>query len=155
MTDYERGITTAVCMIEAGTAVNTVPALCRFSVDLRIASAAQGDELASAILGLKAIAPDFEVHVEGGLNRPPYDRTEEIDRLFAHARGLAAVLGIDLASVPRVGGGSDGNFTAALGVPTLDGLGIDGDGAHTHHEHGLVSSIEPRRHLMRRLLETL
>ncbi|RYC29799.1 M20 family peptidase [Lichenibacterium minor] len=155
MTDYERGITTAVCMIEAGTAVNTVPALCRFSVDLRIASAAQGDELASAILGLEAIAPDFEVHVEGGLNRPPYDRTEEIDRLFAHARGLAAVLGIDLASVPRVGGGSDGNFTAALGVPTLDGLGIDGDGAHTHHEHGLVSSIEPRRHLMRRLLETL
>ena len=133
-----------------------MPALCRFSVDLRgRTSAAQGDELAAAILGLKATASDFEVHVEGGLNRPPYDRTEEIGRLFEHARGLAAGLGIDLASVPRVGGGSDGNFTAALGVPTLDGLGIDGDGAHTHHEYGLVSSIEPRRHLIRRLLETL
>ena len=155
MTDYDRGVTTAVCTIEGGTAVNTVPALCRFTVDLRIASAAQGDAIVPAILGLAATQPDFAVSVSGGLNRPPYDRTAEIDRLFAQAKGLAAEIGIDLASVPRVGGGSDGNFTAALGVPTLDGLGIDGDGAHTHDEYGLVSSLEPRRQLMRRLLETL
>lgn len=155
LTDYDRGVTTAVCTIAAGTAVNTVPALCRFSVDLRVADAAQGEALVAAIRGLAATQPDLEVVVEGGLNRPPYDRTEAIDALFGRARAVAAGLGIDLASVPRVGGGSDGNFTAALGVPTLDGLGIDGAGAHTHREHGLVSSIEPRRQLMRRLIETL
>jgi glutamate carboxypeptidase len=89
------------------------------------------------------------------MNRPTYERTDGTARLFEHARGVAAELGFDLLDVPRVGGGSDGNFTAALGVPTLDGLGIDGDGAHTLHEYGLVSSIGPRKRLMERLLETL
>ena len=91
----------------------------------------------------------------GGMNRPTYERTEGTARLFEHARGLAAEIGFDLQDVPRVGGGSDGNYTAALSVPTLDGLGIDGDGAHTLHEYGLVSSIVPRMRLMAQLLETL
>jgi glutamate carboxypeptidase len=92
----------------------------------------------------------------GGMNRPPYGRTEAIGRLYARARALAAAeLGLDLGEVPLTGGGSDGNFTAALGIPTLDGLGIDGDGAHTLHEYALISSIAPRRRLMQRLLETL
>jgi len=93
--------------------------------------------------------------VTGGMNRPPYERTEPTSKLFDHAKSLAAEIGFDLVSAPRVGGGSDGNFTAALGIPTLDGLGIDGDGAHTLQEYGLVSSIAPRRKLMTRLLETL
>ena len=83
------------------------------------------------------------------------ERTEAVEKLFEHARGLAAEIGFELRDVPRTGGGSDGNFTAAAGVPTLDGLGIDGDGAHTLKEFGLLSSIAPRRRLMARLLETL
>jgi len=75
--------------------------------------------------------------------------------LFETARGIAAGIGLDLQDVPMTGGGSDGNFTAALGIPTLDGLGIDGGGAHTLAEFGLVSSIAPRRALMKGLLETI
>ncbi|MET0529683.1 MAG: M20/M25/M40 family metallo-hydrolase, partial [Microvirga sp.] len=108
-----------------------------------------------ALLGLKPSHPDFKVTVTGGMNRPPYERTEATSKLFDHARSLAAESGFDLVSAPRVGGGSDGNFTAALGVPTLDGLGIDGNGAHTLQEYGVISTIAPRRELMKRLMETL
>src|SRR4051812_28975784 len=125
MTDYGRGVTTTVGQIAGGTAVK---------------------------LGLTPHDPDMRISVTGGLNRPPYERTDGTARLFEHARALAAELGFGLQDVPKVGGGSDGNFTAAMGVPTLDGLGIDGDGAHTLHEYGLVSSIAPRMRLMERLL---
>ena len=155
MTDYSRGITTSVGLIAGGTAVNTVPQHCRFPVDLRVETVADGEALTAALLGLKPSHPDFKVTVTGGMNRPPYERTEATSKLFDHARSLAAEIGFDLVSAPRVGGGSDGNFTAALGIPTLDGLGIDGDGAHTLQEYGLISSIAPRQKLMTRLLETL
>ncbi|WP_112664213.1 M20 family metallopeptidase [Microvirga flavescens] len=155
MTDYARGITTTVGTIAGGTAENVVPQHCRFQVDLRVETVADGEALSAAILGLKPSHPDFKVSVSGGMNRPPYERTEGVERLFQHARGLAAEIGFDLISAPRVGGGSDGNFTAAVGTPTLDGLGIDGDGAHTLQEYGIISSIAPRRELMKRLLETL
>jgi glutamate carboxypeptidase len=155
LTDYGRGVTTSVGMVSGGTAVNTVPQHCQFPVDLRVETVADGEALTAAILGLKARSPDFKVTVTGGMNRPPYERTEATSKLFDHARSLAAEIGFDLVSSPRVGGGSDGNFTAALGTPTLDGLGIDGDGAHTLQEYGLVSSIAPRQELMKRLLETL
>jgi len=89
------------------------------------------------------------------MNRPPYRKSAGTDALFRHARTLAETLGFALREAPMAGGGSDANFTAALGVPTLDGLGIDGEGAHTDWEHALVSSIEPRMLLMQRLLETL
>ncbi|HEX8167006.1 MAG TPA: M20 family metallopeptidase, partial [Beijerinckiaceae bacterium] len=155
MTDYGRGVTTTVGMISGGTAANVIPQHCRFAVDLRVVSAADGEAFAAAILGLTPHDPDVRVAVTGGMNRPPYEKSEGVERLYRHARGLAEELGFDLGEVPLTGGGSDGNFTAAQGVPTLDGLGIDGDGAHTLHEYGLVSSIEPRRKLMARLLETL
>lgn len=155
MTDYGRGVTTTVGMVSGGTAMNTIPQHCRFCVDLRVETVADGEAFAAKILGLAAHDPDVRVTITGGMNRPPYERTEGVARLFEHARSLAAELGFDLQDVPRTGGGSDGNFTAAIGVPTLDGLGIDGDGAHTLQEYGLVSSIEPRRRLMKRLLETL
>jgi glutamate carboxypeptidase len=155
MTDYGRGVTTTVGMISGGSAINVTPQHCRFTVDLRVATAADGNAYEAALLGLAPHDPDVRVTVAGAMNRPTYERTESTVRLFEHARGLAAELGFDLQDVPRVGGGSDGNYTAALGVPTLDGLGIDGAGAHTLHEYGLVSSIVPRMRLMTRLLETL
>lgn len=155
MTDYARGVTTSVGVISGGTAMNVVPQHCRFSVDLRVENEADGAHFCAAILGLQPHDPDVRVAVSGGMNRPPYERTEGNVRLYEHARQLARGLGFELGEVPRTGGGSDGNFTAALGVPTLDGLGIDGDGAHTLQEYGLVSSIAPRMALMERLLETL
>ncbi len=155
MTDYLRGVTTTVGLISGGTAANVVPQHCRFSVDLRVTNAADGEAYAAAILGLTPHDPDVRVRVTGGMNRPPYEKTEAVARLFEHAKKVAAELGQSLAETPMTGGGSDGNFTAALGVPTLDGLGIDGDGAHTLEEYGLVSSIAPRRELMARLLATL
>jgi glutamate carboxypeptidase len=155
MTDYGRGVTTTVGLISGGTAVNTVPQHCRFVVDLRVETASDGETYTSAILGLKPHDPDVRISVAGGMNRPPFERTDGTARLFEHARALAADLGFDLQDVPKVGGASDGNFTAALGVPTLDGLGIDGAGAHTLREYGLVSSILPRMRLMECLLETL
>ncbi|AWM87397.1 M20 family metallopeptidase [Microvirga sp. 17 mud 1-3] len=155
LTDYARGITTTVGMVSGGTAVNTIPQHCRFPVDLRVETVADGEEMTRALLGLRPQNPDFKVTVTGGMNRPPYERSEGTGKLFDHARGLAAEIGFDLVSSDKVGGGSDGNFTAALGIPTLDGLGIDGDGAHTLNEYGLISSIAPRQKLMTRLLETL
>ena len=155
MTDYARGVTTTVGMISGGTAVNTIPQHCHFPVDLRVETVADGEALTKAILGLKPHNPDMKVTVTGDMNRPPYELTEGTAKLFDHARALAAGIGFDLVSSPRAGGGSDGNFTAAIGIPTLDGLGIDGDGAHTLQEYGLISSIAPRQELMKRLLETL
>ncbi|MDQ4135418.1 MAG: M20 family metallopeptidase [Pseudomonadota bacterium] len=155
MTDYSRGVTTTVGLISGGTAMNVIPQHCRFSVDLRVETVADGEGYAAALLGLTPHDPDVRVTVEGGMNRPPYERTEGVARLFEHARACAAELGFVLEDVPRTGGGSDGNFTAALGVPTLDGLGSDGDGAHTLHEHASISSFAPRRALMLKLLETL
>ncbi len=155
LTDYPRGITTSVGLVSGGTAMNTIPQFCRFSVDLRVATVADGREFEARLLALKPTDPDYKVAVTGGMNRPPYERTPEVAGLFERARGIAAELGIDLQEVPRTGGGSDGNYTAALGIPTLDGLGIDGDGAHTLHEYGLISSLVPRARLMARLLEAL
>ena len=155
MTDYARGVTTSVGMMSGGTAANTIPQWASFCVDLRVTHAADGEHFSQAILGLSAHDADVRVTVSGGMNRPPYEKNEAVIRLFAEAQAVASELGLDLMDVPMTGGGSDGNFTAALGVPTLDGLGIDGDGAHTLQEYGLVSSIAPRALLMQRLLERL
>ena len=155
MTDYTRGVTTTVGMISGGTAANVIPQHCHISVDLRVRDAATGRELEERILGLKSVDPDVKLKVTGGMNRPPFEKTAAIDALLRQAQALARDIGFVLADTIMTGGGSDGNFTAALGIPTLDGLGIDGDGAHTEWEHGYISSIEPRTRLMRRLFETL
>ena len=155
LTDYARGVTTTVGMISGGTAPNVIPQHCRISVDLRVRDVAAGEEFEKKILGLEPFDPGVKVEVTGGMNRPPFEKSAAIDVLFRHAQAVARGIGFDLQHTEMTGGGSDGNFTAALGVPTLDGLGIDGDGAHTEWEHGLISSIEPRTRLMRGLLETL
>jgi glutamate carboxypeptidase len=155
LTDYARGVTTTVGSVQGGTAPNVIPQHCRFTVDLRVATLEDGQHFERVILDLKPHDPDTQVRVEGAMNRPPMAKTAAIQRLFDHAHRLAGEIGFDLPEAVMTGGGSDGNFTAAIGTPTLDGLGCDGDGAHTLYEHCFVSSLAPRAALMARLLETL
>ena len=154
MTDYEREVTVNVGVVAGGTGANVVPAECRAEIDMRVPNAEVGEEMCARVLGLTAFDPDVAIEVTGGMNRPPYEKGPAIGALFEHAKGLASEIGFELGDV-KTGGGSDGNFTAALGVPTLDGLGVDGHGAHSHDEHLLFSSLEPRARLLLRLLETL
>ena len=95
----------------------------------------------------------MQLVVEGGINRPGYEKTPAIAALYEHAKHLAAEIGFDLVDL-KTGGGSDGNYTAAI-APTLDGLGVDGDGGHTLEERLYISSIIPRTKLLMRLMETL
>ncbi|MBV1830757.1 M20/M25/M40 family metallo-hydrolase [Komagataeibacter sp. AV436] len=154
LTDPARGITVNVGIIHGGTGANVVPGEATAEIDMRMPDNATGMPVVERILACQAHDPDVTVTVTGGINRPGYSKDAGISALFNHAAHLAAELGIDLRDVSS-GGGSDGNFTAALGVPTLDGLGPVGAGAHTLHEHIQISSIQPRKQLLRRLLETL
>jgi len=155
LTDYARGVTTTVGRIGGGTAANVIPQHCRFEVDLRVTNVADGEHFERHLLALSPFDPDVALRITGGMNRPPMAKSPAIQALYDHAAEAARACGFDLLEAPMTGGGSDGNFTAALGTPTLDGLGCDGDGAHTLHEHCLVSSLAPRAALMARLLETL
>jgi glutamate carboxypeptidase len=154
-TDYARGITVNVGRIEGGGAVNVTPEHCVADVDLRVCDAQAGEEMTARLHALKAVDPRVTLTVEGGMNRPAFARDKGIDALFDIARGIAADIGFDLVSAELVGGGSDGNFSIAVGTPTLDGLGVDGAGAHTNHEHMLISSIAPRLRLLQGLMERL
>jgi glutamate carboxypeptidase len=154
-TDYARGITTNVGLISGGTGVNVIPEHCRINADMRITDLASAKEMEARFRALKSPDPDVEIKVTGGMTRPPFERGPHIDLLFDKAAAVAKTLGFTLEAGPRTGGGSDGNFTAMMGLPTLDGLGVDGDGAHTHDEHMLVSSIEPGTRLFQGLFETL
>ena len=154
LTDYERNVTTNVGLISGGTGTNVVPSECTVEVDMRLPDMEAVDEFVEPVLNLKNIDPDCTVTVKGGLNRPPYHKDEGITALYEHAKGLAEDIGFNLEDM-YTGGGSDGNFTAALGVPTLDGLGADGRGAHAHDEQIYFSSLEPRTALWIRLFETL
>jgi glutamate carboxypeptidase len=152
-TDYARGITTNVGVISGGTRANVVPEEAVAEVDMRVASPAQADEMVARMLKLMPHEQGVSVTVTGGMNRPPYEKDEGIAELFNHARVLAAEIGYMLEDL-KTGGGSDGNFTAAI-APTLDGLGVDGKGGHTPHEQINISSIAPRSELFYRLFETL
>jgi glutamate carboxypeptidase len=154
-TDYARGITTNVGLVSGGTGVNVIPEYCRINADMRILDLESAAEMEARFHALKSPDPDVEITVTGGMLRPPFERNGQVDLLFDKAAALAGTLGFALESGPRTGGGSDGNFTAALGLPTLDGLGVNGDGAHTMEEHLLVSSIDPGTRLMQGLFETL
>jgi glutamate carboxypeptidase len=153
LTDYERGITCNVGVVSGGTRANVVPEVAHAEIDLRVPSPAIADEIVARILALQPHEQGVEVSVTGGMNRPPYEKDERIASLFDHARGLAAEIGFELHDL-KTGGGSDGNFTAAI-APTLDGLGVDGKGGHTHYEQLYVSSLVPRAKLLYRLIDTL
>jgi len=154
MTDYERGITVNVGVARGGTRPNVVPGEAMAEVDLRMSTPETAEEMAEKILGLQPVTPDVAVAVTGQLNRYPYIKNEAIDRLYQHAKELAAKIGLDLRDM-ATGGGSDGNFTAAMGLPTLDALGADGADAHTYNEHIYLDQLVPRQTLLIRLLQTL
>jgi len=155
MTDYDRGITLNVGRITGGTGVNVVPQHAWAEVDMRVPDAATAAEMEPKILALKPHDPDVRLTVTGGMNRPAFEMTEGGKALFDHAKACAAELGFTLEHCAQTGGGSDGNFTAALGIPTLDGLGCDGHGAHTLEEFIYYDSMIERARLMERMFETL
>ena len=152
-TDYARGVTTNVGVVTGGTRANVVPEEAFAEVDMRVTSPAQAEEMVARMLSLTAHEEGVAVTVTGGMNRPPYEKDGRIAELFDHARALASEIGYPLEDL-KTGGGSDGNFTAAI-APTLDGLGVDGKGGHTPYEQINIASIAPRSELFYRLFETL
>ena len=154
LNDYERGLTVNVGVIHGGTTTNVVPAEAMAEIDMRFWTEADGQRLEAALQQLQPVLPDAKLELTGAINRPPMPRSPQNVALFEHARALAAEIGFELRD-GVVGGGSDGNFTAALGVPTLDGLGVDGAGAHADHEHILINDIPRRATLLTRLLQTV
>ncbi|MGA9865049.1 MAG: M20 family metallopeptidase [Acetobacteraceae bacterium] len=153
MVDIDRGITLNAAPIWGGTRPNVIPPEAGCEIDLRVATAADGEEMERRILGLTARTPGCRVLVEGGMNRPPFAETAEIAALYRRAHETARAVGVALPKQSR-GGGSDGNFTAALGIPTLDGLGCPGAGAHVSSEHILWPELAPRAALLAGLLES-
>lgn len=154
LTDYSRGITINVGKIRGGTASNVVAADAEAEVDFRVKTLADGRWLEEQIRALKPSDSRCILQIDGGLNRPPLERTPEIVALYEKARSLAATVGMDLGE-GSTGGGSDGSFTAAMGIPTLDGLGVEGDGAHALDEHIVVESIPLRATLLSQLVQYL
>jgi glutamate carboxypeptidase len=153
MNDFSRGISVNVGVVRGGTKPNVIAEEAYAEVDLRVPTLADADELVAKILGLKSRTDGVSVRVTGELNRPPYEKSNAGAALYDHAKSLAAEIGFDLMDT-STGGGSDGNFTAPH-TATLDGLGVDGEGAHTHYEQIYISSIEPRTRLLYRLYQTL
>jgi len=153
MTDIKRGVTVNVGVVRGGTKPNVIPEAAYAEVDLRVMTIADADEFVEKILSLKSKSEGVTVQVTGELNRPPYEKGNAGAALYEHAKTLAAEIGFDLVDT-ATGGGSDGNFTAPF-TATLDGLGVDGEGAHTHYEQLYISSIEPRARLLHRLYQTL
>ena len=152
--DLERGVSVNVGVIRGGTRSNVVPDRASALVDVRVATLADADRLDQAMRALTATTAGARLEVGGGVNRPPMERSAGVARLFGVAREVAGELGIDLRE-GGTGGGSDGNFTAALGIPTLDGLGAIGDGAHALHEHVELEVLVPRAALLAGLLYRL
>jgi glutamate carboxypeptidase len=154
MVDIERGITVNAAPVWGGSRPNVISPDAGCEIDLRVSSAEDGAMMEGRILGLTPRTAGCRVYVEGGMNRPPYTETADIAALYGRAQGVAQQVGLALPKQSR-GGGSDGNFAAALGVPTLDGLGCPGAGAHASHEHILWRHLAQRAALIAGLLETL
>jgi glutamate carboxypeptidase len=153
-TDLGRGITVNPGVIQGGTRPNVIPAEAWAEVDIRIARAADARELEQKFAALRPFDPDCSLKVTGGVNRPPMERTDGTIRLFRLAQEQARKLGIVLNEA-ATGGGSDGNFTSALGIPTLDGLGAVGEGAHAAHESVLLEELPRRTALLACLMQSL
>jgi glutamate carboxypeptidase len=153
LNDPARGVTVNVGVVRGGTRPNVIAEEAYAEVDARLPTPADADEIVPKILGLTSRSEGVTVQVKGEVNRPPYVKGNAGAALFEHARSLAEEIGFELADT-YTGGGSDGNFTAPF-TATLDGLGVDGKGAHTHYEQMYISSIEPRTRLLHRLFQTL
>jgi glutamate carboxypeptidase len=151
LNDIEAGTTVNVCTIRGGTTTNVIPEYAQCEIDVRFASGTEAKRVEHAIRALKPVDSRVRLELSGEINRPPMERTAGVADLFNKARQLAASFGYDLGEA-QVGGGSDGNFVGTLGIPLLDGLGVTGAGAHTLHEHILVSDIARRATLVTALL---
>ena len=152
--DIKRGITLNVGKISGGTRVNVVPAEASASIDVRVATKKDAGEMHRRLRALKSFDRNCTISVTGEINRPPMQRTSGVVALYNKAQAIAESLGWRLEEA-AVGGGSDGNFTAALGIPTLDGLGAVGEGAHAEHESVVISELPRRAALLAGLISAL
>jgi glutamate carboxypeptidase len=151
-TELDRGITVNIGTIHGGTRSNVVAAEAQAEVDVRIAKAKDAARVDKRFRSLRVFDSKCSLHVEGGLNRPPMERTRGTIALYKRAAAHASTFGFELTEA-ATGGGSDGNFTSALGVPTLDGMGAVGEGAHAAHESILLQHLAPRTALLAAMLE--
>jgi len=154
LVDPQRGITLNVGKISGGTRVNVVPAEASASIDVRIAKKEDAAEVERKLKALRPVNPNCKLQLTGGMNRPPMERSRAVATLYEKAISVAKQLGCALDEA-AVGGGSDGNFTAALGIPTLDGLGAVGEGAHAEDESILISELPRRAALLAGLITTI
>lgn len=154
MNDRRRGITVQATVAAGGTVSNVVPEHAHAKIDIRHARLADAPKINRALRGLRAILPGTAIEVNGGVNRPPMERTPVVEKLFEQAKKIMREMGLPLGEA-AVGGVSDGNFTAALGLPTLDGLGAVGDGAHSPREYVMLRSLPERAALLASLLASL
>ena len=154
LTDLKRGVTLNVGVVRGGTRTNVIAAEAVAEVDLRIAKKADGAVMERKIRGLRPVNPKCRIEIEGGINRPPMERTKQVVALYELARKIAGRLGFRLAEI-AVGGGSDGNFTGGIGIPTLDGLGAVGEGAHATHESIVAAELPRRAALLAGLIEAI
>jgi glutamate carboxypeptidase len=153
-TNLKKGLTVNVGIVSGGSRTNVVPAEASARVDVRIARMKDGAKIEKQISRLRLFDRRCKLEITGGINRPPMERAGGVAALYMMAVGVARDLGWRLTEA-AVGGGSDGNFTAGLGIPTLDGLGGVGDGAHATHEHILVPELPRRAALLAGLIEAL
>jgi len=154
ISDSARNVTVSVGVVSGGTFVNVVPDRCSAEVLAVTTTDEDFDQVRRRMLGLQPLSPGIDLEVRPGPVRPLFTPTDEGLALYERARAIANRIGFDPGH-GTVGGGSDGNFTGALGVPTLDGIGVCGDAFHTSQEHLLVSSLVPRARLIAELLESL
>ncbi len=151
LADPAQGTTVTPTVFSGGTTTNTVPALARFDIDVRAKTQEELQRVDDAIRALTPVLDGATLGVQGGINRPPMERAMS-EQLFARAGELAQAIGVADPTGVEVGGASDGNYTAGDGIPTLDGLGAVGDGAHAEHEHALSAHIAPRTALLAALI---
>ncbi|MGO9126686.1 MAG: M20 family metallopeptidase [Terriglobales bacterium] len=153
-TDLKRGITLNAGTVQGGTRSNVIPAEASAVLDVRVARMKDAAGLDRSLRSLKPFNRRCQLQIIGGVNRPPMERTPKVTVLYHKACEIAAQMGWKLEEA-AVGGGSDGNFTAGLGIPTLDGLGGVGDGAHASHESILISELPRRTALLAGLIEAV
>jgi glutamate carboxypeptidase len=151
-TEIKKGLTVNVGIVSGGSRTNVVPAEAAGQVDVRIARMKDAAGIDKKMRSLRPFNRKCRIEITGGINRPPMERTAGVAALYEQAKAIAHDLGWKLGEA-AVGGGSDGNFTAGLGIPTLDGLGAVGDGAHAPHEHILISELPRRAALLAGLIE--
>lgn len=152
LADRDVGTSVVSTTARAGTKTNVVPEMAELTVDFRVWSGSEGERIEKALSSYRSFDSRVRVDIHGGVNRPPMEPTSVTLQLYERAKSIAAVLGFDLPSA-RVGGASDGNLTAAAGVPTLDGLGPLGGGAHARSERLMLSDLPRRGALLAALLE--